>query len=90
MVICSRPVSKPAEQKYNLENSWSHHRFWVNVWTLILKRNLEVSPEADCPGWLGIQPVNAVELQIVVNLIELFSFVLLLVEFLLSLQMKEQ
>lgn len=86
MIICSRTGSRPTEQKSNLENSWPHLRFWVNVQTSIPKRNLEVS----YLGWLGIQPVNAVELQIVVNFIELFSFALLLVDFLLSLQMKEQ
>ena len=90
MFICSRTGSRLTEQKSNLENGWSHLRFWVNVQTLISKRNLEVSPEASYTGWLDIQPVNAVELQIVVNFIELFSFGLLLVDFLLSLQMKEQ
>lgn len=77
MIICSRTGSRPTEQKSNLENSWPHLRFWVNVQASVPKRNLEVS----YLGWLDIQPVNAVELQIVVNFIELFSFVLLLVDF---------
>lgn len=81
MFICSRAGSRPTEQKSNLENGWSHLRFWVNAETLIPKRNLEVSPEASYLGWLDIQPLNAVELQIVVNFIELFSFGLLLVDF---------
>lgn len=81
MFVCSRTGIRLTEQKSNLENSWSRLRFWVNVQTLIPKRNLEVSPEASYPAWLDIQPVNAVELEIGVNFIELFSFGLLLVDF---------
>jgi len=80
MFICSRTGSRLTEQKPNLENGWSHLRFRVNVQTLIPKRNLEDSPEASYPGWMDIQPVNAVGLRIVVNFIELFGFVLLVVD----------